>query len=139
MSLKSEWDKVLELSSEEQIEQDGLILAFQFLSRIDKARMDQGLSKKELAIKVGTSASFITQLFSGDRKPSWNMLAKMQKELSIEFEIHTGEEIQDFLEDEIMDYHKKWSNTLVYHINKSQAENFDHVFSVVDKDYALAG
>ncbi len=138
MSLKSEWDKMLELSPEEQIEQDGLILAFQFLSRIDKARKDQGMSKKELAKKVGTSASFITQLLSGDRKPSWTMLAKMQKELSISFKIHTGEEIQGILEEELMDYHRKWSNTQVYHTHNSQAENFDHIFSVVDKDYALA-
>lgn len=102
MSLKSEWDKMLELTPEEQIEQDALIIAFQFLSRIDKARLDQGLTKKELASKVGTSASFITQLFSGDRKPSWTMLAKMQRELSIEFEIHTKEAISDFFDQEIM-------------------------------------
>lgn len=139
MSLKSEWDKLLELSPEEQIEQDALILGFQFLSRIDKARLDQGLTKKELASKVGTSASFITQLFSGDRKPSWNLLAKMQKELSIEFKIHTGEEIRDLLNEGIMDYYKKWNNTQSYKKNEWQAENFDHIISVVDKDYALAG
>ena len=139
MSLKSEWDKMLTLSPEEQIEQDALILAFQFLSRIDKARLDQGLTKRDLASKAGTSASFITQLFSGDRKPSWNLLAKMQKELSIEFKVHTEDEIKDFLDEEIMDYHKKWINTQSYQKNNLQSENFDHIISVVDKDYALAG
>lgn len=51
------------------------------------------MSKKLLAEKVNTSASYITQLFRGDSLPNFNILAKMQRVLGLKFEIK-GKEIQ---------------------------------------------
>lgn len=62
---------------------------------------DQNISKKELAQNVGTSASFITQLFRGDRRPNWSMLAKMSHVLKLEFKVMTDETMQE-KEEEIM-------------------------------------
>src|SRR5690554_3773792 len=80
-------DSFDELSAEEKTEHKAALLAIQFLGLVDAEMKAKQISKKELAQKVGTSASFITQLFMGDRKPSWTMLAKMQDALGIQFEI----------------------------------------------------
>ncbi|TVR42498.1 MAG: XRE family transcriptional regulator [Cryomorphaceae bacterium] len=76
-----------ELSAEEKTEHNAGILAMKFLGLVDAEMEARHISKKELSQKVGTSASFITQLFMGDRKPSWNMLARMQDALGLEFEV----------------------------------------------------
>jgi transcriptional regulator with XRE-family HTH domain len=140
MSLKTEWDKLLELTPEEQVEHDASMLAFQFLGRIDYAMQEQKISKKALAAKVGTSASFITQLFRGDRKPSWNILAKMQKELALEFKVITPQEMDEVVTNEISEYHKKWNKKRAYEMSKGLKENYNTLlYRVEDKDYALAG
>lgn len=138
MSLKTEWDKLLELTPEEQTEHEASMLAFQFLGRIDETMIQQNMSKKKLAEKVGTSPSFITQLFRGDRKPNWNILAKMQKELGIEFVVTTPPEIEEVISSEIKEYHRKWNKKRAYEKNKGLEENYDSIL-FVDKDYALAG
>ena len=94
MSLANELDELLAFdSSEAQWEHEAQMLAFQFLGRIDKAMADKKMSKKELASRVGTSASFITQVFRGDRKPSWTMLVKMAGALGIRYVVGTQEEL----------------------------------------------
>lgn len=69
----------------------GQVLALKFLSEIDEAMASRKMKKKELAKKVGTSASYITQLFMGDRKPNWEILAKMADALDIDFYVTTKE------------------------------------------------
>lgn len=120
MSKKTDWDALLAMSPNEKIEHDAQILIFQFLGRIDQAMKDQNISKKKLAQNVGTSASFITQLFRGDRKPNWSMLAKMSQVLNLEFKVMTDEMIQERLKEEIMDYHRKWAHTQQYLNLKNQ-------------------
>jgi transcriptional regulator with XRE-family HTH domain len=116
--MKSKWDDLLALSPEEQLEHDAQMLAFQFLIRIDEVMENQNMPKKVLAEKVGTSASFITQLFRGDRKPSWAMLAKMQKVLDLKFNILTEIELNNLIASEINDYHKKWNRKRAYDKSK---------------------
>jgi transcriptional regulator with XRE-family HTH domain len=138
MNSVEEFDKLFELTKEEQLEHDAQMLAFQFLIRIDEVMENQNMPKKVLAEKVGTSASFITQLFRGDRKPSWAMLAKMQKVLNLKFNILTETELNNLIASEINDYHKKWNRKRAYEKSKGLAENFDSMM-FVDNDYALAG
>jgi ribosome-binding protein aMBF1 (putative translation factor) len=78
-------------NEQEKWAQKGQILAFKFLSEVDEAMEKQGMKKKELARKVGTSASFITQLFMGDRKPNWELLARMAEALDLDFYVTTKE------------------------------------------------
>ena len=82
LSFKSEEDKI-ELVTKE--------LVFSFLSEIDKAMERDNISKKELAKLIGTSASYITQLFRGDRTPNFLNIAKMKDALSLDFEIKIKE------------------------------------------------
>lgn len=72
----------------EKQENRASLLSLIFMSWIDNEMEKQNMSKKELALKVGTSASYITQLFRGDKKPNWNILAKMEDALGIEFSIN---------------------------------------------------
>lgn len=47
----------------------------------------EGLSKKNLAEKLDTSKSYITQLFSGDKLLNIKTLAKIEQNLNINFAI----------------------------------------------------
>ncbi|MBK7426268.1 MAG: helix-turn-helix transcriptional regulator [Saprospiraceae bacterium] len=77
-----------QLPKAEKLENRASLLSLIFMSWIDNEMEKQNMSKKELALKVGTSASYITQLFRGDKKPNWNILAKMEDALGIEFSIN---------------------------------------------------
>ena len=110
-NIKKQLDDLLNLSEEQQLEHDAQILAFQFLNKVDKTMADTGMSKKQLAEKIGTSAAFITQLFRGDRKPNWNILAKMQKELSLDFKIITEKELDGLTGENMINYHRNWAKS----------------------------
>jgi DNA-binding XRE family transcriptional regulator len=82
------WSKVLnELTEEESIEIKANVLALQFLGLVDARMNEMGMTKKELADLIGTSVSYLTQLFRGDRKPSWEILAKISLAMGLEFQI----------------------------------------------------
>ncbi len=88
ISIKKEWDALLgSLSQEELISSKADLLALQFLGLVDQKMEQENISKNELAKRIGTSPSFITQLFRGDRKPNWNILAKMAMELGLKFRV----------------------------------------------------
>lgn len=78
-------------NQEEKHEHKTQLLGFKFLSEIDEAMEKQNMKKKELAKIVGTSASYITQLFMGDRNPNFSIIQKMGDALDIEFYISTKE------------------------------------------------
>lgn len=46
-------------------------------------RISQGLGQEELAQKAGISGSFISQLESGVRDPSWDVLMKLCESLRV--------------------------------------------------------
>ena len=140
-SIKDQFDELLAFKSlEEQIEHDAQMLAFQFLSKVDLAMAELNISKKMLAKKVGTSPSFITQLFRGDRKPNWNILAKMQQELNLDFKLFSGKELDKLIALELMDYHRKWHKTNAYYKKTGLINEYGSIMSIVeDNDYALAG
>ena len=78
------------MSQEDLDKSEERLLSFRFLSEIEKAmesHVDGALTKKELAQKVGTSPSYITQLFRGDRLINIPMLYKMLKAVEITIEI----------------------------------------------------
>lgn len=91
-TIQTGWSKVLnEITEEESLEIKASVLALQFLGLVDKKMKDTGLTKKEMADSIGTSSSFLTQLFRGDRKPSWEILAKMSLVLGLEFKVVSEE------------------------------------------------
>lgn len=137
MNSLEEFESLFSMSPEEQIEHDASMLAFQFLSKVDQFLAKEGISKKELAQRINTSASFITQMFRGNRKPSWKILAKMQAELDLEFKVFSGDEL---IANEIRDYHKKWNKRKSYSNRATEKEDYHSLlYSLNNIDFALAG
>ena len=75
------------MTEEDSIEINASVLALQFLGLVDEKMKETGMKKKELADQIGTSVSYLTQLFRGDQKPSWEVLAKMSIVLGLEFRV----------------------------------------------------
>lgn len=142
-SIKNEWENLFnEISYEDRVSSLADVLALQFLGLVDRKMELEKISKKELAEKIGTSASFITQLFRGDKKPNWNILARMSMELGLEFKVMTEELLQEKVQEELMAYHQRWSKTQEYLKLKNQVTNPHTVMAVsyADQDsIAMAG
>jgi ribosome-binding protein aMBF1 (putative translation factor) len=125
-------------NEEEQLEHDAQMLAFQFLTKVDKVMEEKGISKKDLAQKVGTSASFITQMFRGDRKPNWTILARMQRELGLTFKVTTQEEIEELLGDNILDYHRNWTKSRSYARRKGIQDLPEAIMYIEESEQPMA-
>lgn len=142
-SIKKEWDNLFnENSYEERVASLADVLALQFLGLIDRKMELENISKKELAEKIGTSASFVTQLFRGDKKPSWNILAKMSIVLGLDFKVLTEDLFQEKVQEELMAYHQRWSKTQEYLKLKDQVTNPHLVMALSqapEDEYAMAG
>jgi ribosome-binding protein aMBF1 (putative translation factor) len=67
------------------------LLMYRFLSEVEKISKERGISRKELAQMIGTSPSFITQLFQGTKTVNLTTLAKFQKALNFTFRIEAIE------------------------------------------------
>jgi len=74
-------------TQDEKDEINTLALAQDFLVLFEQAMEEQQLTRKELADRIGTSPSFVTQLFKADRIPNLEVLAKMKDRLGIEITI----------------------------------------------------
>jgi ribosome-binding protein aMBF1 (putative translation factor) len=77
-------------SPEVKKEYDDLKIFYDIKREIIKLRLAQGLSQKDLAIKIGTQQSAISRLESGEYNPSLELLNKVAhalgKELRVKFE-----------------------------------------------------
>lgn len=84
---------------EQELESDAKLIMFRFLDIVERKREKKNWSRKELAKKVGTSASYITQLMRGDKLINMLTLAKMQRALNIKFDISELVSYQEQTED----------------------------------------
>ena len=75
------------LSFKDELDYEAGLLSLIFLSEIEK-HMDQiGMNKTDLAKKLNTSKSYLTQLWRGDKKLNMAMIARIQLALNIKFDI----------------------------------------------------
>lgn len=74
-------------TKEEEIEHEAKMIMFRFISELEKLKKDKPLRKKDLAKALGTSASYITQLYRGDKLINMTTLAKLQDVYNLTFEI----------------------------------------------------
>lgn len=74
-------------SDEDELKHDAQMLMYRFLNETQRHQDIQGVNRKSLAQKVKTSASYLTQLFRGDKALNFLTLAKFQKSLNITFKI----------------------------------------------------
>jgi transcriptional regulator with XRE-family HTH domain len=74
-------------NEQDQLELDAKIIMAKFLEKVQEISTQKGLKKKDLAEKIGTSASYITQLYRGHKLLNLMTLAKLQRALDIEFDV----------------------------------------------------
>lgn len=73
------------LSYKEKIKDDALLIMARFLSEVEKKYKEKGWRRKDLAKAIGTSPSYITQLFRGTKIINLETIAKFQDVLNIKF------------------------------------------------------
>lgn len=139
--MREEFRKALTIQSqEERLEMEALLLSAKFIKIVDDQMASIGMTKKELAKRVGTSASFITQMFMGDRQPSWKMLVKMGQALNMNFNVLTDDQIEERLNSALFEYHRRWAMSLDFQKARDEEVDPKQVLAVVEEtDYALAG
>lgn len=79
--------------SKEIIEHAAQMISYRILSEVEKMCDKRKMTKKELAAAVGTSASYITQLFRGTKAVNMEIMAKFEKTLDFQFRITAGKAI----------------------------------------------
>lgn len=84
---KAFYNAFLSIDSKEELEHDTKMLMYRFLSEIERLSEEKVINRKELARLIGTSASYITQLFRGNKILNLETIAKFQKVFDINFEI----------------------------------------------------
>jgi transcriptional regulator with XRE-family HTH domain len=83
------------LSDQEKMDNEAKLIMFRFLDIVERKREELGWTRKQFAGKVGTSASYITQLMRGDKLINMTTLAKMQKVLGVQFDISELKSTED--------------------------------------------
>ncbi|MEI6143036.1 MAG: helix-turn-helix transcriptional regulator [Mariniphaga sp.] len=131
--IKSHYDQLFgQMTEQDKLENQASLLMFRFLSIIETKREEFGWSRKELAEKIGTSASYITQLFRGDKLVNMITLVKFQNVLGIEFDIDMQRSYEETVKDfsKITDAQGFW----VYH--KFGVPNYDsaEILPVFEQD-----
>lgn len=101
------WDDIMAFESEEEeIKHESQMLMFSFLSEVEKYQTLQDINKKKLSQKIKTSASYLTQLFRGNKPLNFETIAKMQKALNISFHVYARPNIDEMVvnEDIFLDF-----------------------------------
>jgi transcriptional regulator with XRE-family HTH domain len=122
------FESLFDFSEKDQKELDALWLAAQFLSIIQDEITLQQITRKELALRIGTSASWLTQVFRGDKLPNLETITQLQKALNIEFEIRQKNEVLpvSYEENEIEDKFKKIVKFKPVWLKEMMLENIDY-------------
>jgi transcriptional regulator with XRE-family HTH domain len=77
-------------SKEEELAHEARMMMFRFLSELEKLNDGKPVRKKDMAKAIGTSPSFITQLFQGDKLISLLTLAKLQDAYDFTYQIEAA-------------------------------------------------
>jgi hypothetical protein len=84
-------------SEKEELKHDAKMIMFRFLSEIDRMSENE-LLQKDYAAAMKTSASFVNQLFKGDKLANLVTIAKLQKAFNVIFDIKAIPAIQQSFE-----------------------------------------
>lgn len=77
-------------SDEEKIRHEAEMIMFRILSQVEKLMETHQINKKDLAKGIGTSPSYITQLFRGTKLLNLVTLAKIQQFSDVRFEVNVA-------------------------------------------------
>ena len=75
------------VDAKEDLEHNARMIMYRFLSEVERISEEKKLNRKQLAALIGTSASYITQLFRGNKLVNMETIAKFQLLFDVTFEI----------------------------------------------------
>ena len=83
---KVRWDELFAFQNEdEHLDFLASTLSGSIAYKIEQILDNRGMTKKELAEKIGTSTGYITQIIAGDKLITMKFLAKLKLYLDIDF------------------------------------------------------
>ncbi len=86
--IRKAFQELLKIQDEkEDIKFQTQMLMYRFLSEVEILAEEHKMTRKELAQKTGTSPSYITQLYRGNKPLNIETIAKFQKVFDVTFEI----------------------------------------------------
>jgi len=91
-------------NDKEKHEHNAQMISYKILSEVERVCEERKLKKKDLALKIGTSKSYITQLFRGNKSINTQIMAKFEDVLDITFKIDAvfNEEKTQFIGEDLM-------------------------------------
>ncbi|MEM0996898.1 MAG: helix-turn-helix transcriptional regulator [Bacteroidota bacterium] len=85
--LRNALDSVLQFGSEkEEIRHGASMISLDIIRTLEAYMDEKGLTKADIAAKIGTSKSYLTQLFSGEKLVNMTFMYRLQKAFGLEFE-----------------------------------------------------
>ncbi len=100
MNTISEYINALnERFNEFDLQHERIMIQMRFMSEIERLMEENDFSEKKLAELSGLSASFITQLFKGNKKLNLDTIAKFQMIFDVKFKIEAKIEAEFFSDD----------------------------------------
>jgi len=102
------FDSLFEFSDEkDRNEIDAKAIMARFLSELEPVIEKRGLKRKALAEMIGTSPSYLTQLYRGHKLINLLTLAKLERELDVRFSIglEAKETLHDTMDEEVIAEH----------------------------------
>src|SRR5690554_5022029 len=125
-AIRNEFQKLFYKTPEEQVEHRAQMLSFIFLSEAQKAMDRKGWTRKQLAEEIGTSGSFLTQLFRGDRLLNFKTVAKIERALDLNYGIYEESnrevEVKEYLD-------------FFYEVDELENLSFDNQHKYLPNDY----
>lgn len=117
-------------TEEEMIERESYILMANYLSEIERLYKNDGLNRKELAAKIHTSPSYLTQVFRGSKPLNFLTLAKFKRALNLTFDVKVSiksEETENPNQIDLLPAIKSPKNT--FFTETFTTENFDDTYN----------
>lgn len=90
LSVEEEFKDLFKFKDEKhELRHMATMVSFRFLSEVELICEARKINRTELAKMLKTSKSFLTQLFRGDKVLSMQMIVRIEKALSVRFDIKT--------------------------------------------------
>lgn len=108
-------------NEEDEIRHMASTIMFKFISQLELIT-DGKITKKKWSEIIGTTPSYVTQLFNGDKLMNLLTMAKIEKALSVEIDlklISTGKQASNFSDFAILSSTKERPQTNISSINQN--------------------
>jgi ribosome-binding protein aMBF1 (putative translation factor) len=75
-------------NEKDELKHNTQMIMFRFLSEIEKLAESEGMNRKDLALAIGVSPSFLTQLYRGTKTLNLETIAKFEMYFKVNFMIN---------------------------------------------------